>query len=85
MSKVLDKAELVRLSDSPKAQAYLLAELNAARDRLDETTATLQEIIRWRDRIRNRIAYAQLDYDLRLIAAEVRAFKRVCRALAGRA
>jgi hypothetical protein len=83
MSKPLFKQELAHLA-SPKAQAYLLAALRAARERLDQTSAALAEIANWRDRIRRKIANAKPDCDLSQFVAEVRALKAVCRALARR-
>ena len=74
MSAHLSRQER-RLQASPKAQAYLLAELKAARERLDERTAALNEICHWRDRLRHKIAYVAPDCDLSQFVAEVRAFK----------
>jgi hypothetical protein len=69
---------------TPKSEAFLLVDLKVARERLEERTAALAEIANWRNRLRRKIANAQPDSDLRQIAAEVRAFKSACRALARR-
>lgn len=68
----------------------LLAQLEAARARLDKRTDTLNIIADQRDDLRRRIAYAKLRFQLvgtdpdeiEQLQAEVAEFKRVCRTLA---
>lgn len=70
----------------------LVDEYRLARDRLNRGVDTLEDVADWKDDLRARIAQRELifelvDFDAPFddLAAEVEAFKRVCRALKWRA
>jgi hypothetical protein len=92
-SAASDPLEADRLAGSispTNSKDGLLAQLEAARVRLDKRTDTLNIIADQRDDLRRRIAYAKLRFQLvgidpdeiEQLQAEVAEFKRVCRTLA---
>jgi len=74
---------------SPQGSQQLLRKLEAALQRLDRRTEALGIIATWRDELCERLAKAELRFELVglpdeeqvALVAEVRDFKRLCRAL----